>query len=80
MNSIDKLEEAVARVRKMDEQDEAHGFKTPKEVSRHEILSTAMAAMDAGIEMMKHGRAGQAEDVLYESAVYFLEAGIATKS
>jgi hypothetical protein len=75
MNTIDKLEQAVERIKKMDESDTLNGLATPQEVGQQEILGTALAALNAGITMMQDGRAEQAEGVLYEAAVYFMELG-----
>jgi hypothetical protein len=59
----------------MDEADSLNGLATPPEVGKQEILRTALEALDAGITMMQDGRAEQAEVVLYEAAVYFMELG-----
>ena len=75
MNTIDKLEQAVERVKKMDEADSLNGLATPQEVGQQEILRTALEALEAGITIMQDGRAEQAEVVLYEAAVYFMELG-----
>lgn len=75
MSTIDKLEQAVERIKKMDEADSLNGLATPQEVGQQEILRTALEALDAGITMMQDGRAEQAEGVLYEAAVYFMELG-----
>ena len=34
-----------------------------------------MEALEAGITMMQNGRSEQAEVILYEAAVYFIELG-----
>jgi hypothetical protein len=75
MSTIDKLEQAVERVKKMDESDSLNGFTTPREGGQQEILRTALEALEAGITMMQDGRAERAEVVLYEAAVYFMELG-----
>jgi hypothetical protein len=59
----------------MDEADSLNGLATPQEVNKQEILKTALEALDAGITMMQDGRVEQAEGVLYEAAVYFMELG-----
>jgi hypothetical protein len=76
---IDKLDEAYHRIHKMNEQDRKNGFGTPIDTGKRELYLVALAALDAGIKIMKDGRTEQAEETLYEAAVYFIQFGAASQ-
>ena len=72
---IDKFQQAITRIKNMDKRDMRKGLATPQDLGKIEIFHTALAALDAGIKLMQDGRTEQAEEVLYESAAYFIKCG-----
>ena len=72
---IDKFQQAITRIKNMDKRDIRKGLATPQDIGRISIFHTGLAALDAGIKMMKDGGTEQAEEVLYEAAAYFIKCG-----
>jgi hypothetical protein len=72
---IDKLSEAYHRIHKMNERDHKNGMGAPIDIGKRELFLVALSALDAGIKIMQDGRPEQAEEVLYEAAVYFIQFG-----
>ena len=72
---IDKFQQAITRIKKMDKRDMRKGLARPQDLGKIETFHTALAALDAGIKLMQDGRAEQAEEVLYEASAYFMKCG-----